>query len=100
MESAESLLRVVGVAITLLMAVLLVGDAGRTLAGRLAATFSLGVTVYMLCSSPGFHMLPPYVHLPALALCVCNPVFFWLLARALFDDGFRLVPAYGLLIVA
>ena len=87
METAESFLRVAGVVITLLMAVLLVRDSGRTLVGRLAATFSLGVATYMVCSSPGFHELPPYVHIPALALCVSNPIFFWLLARALFDDG-------------
>ena len=99
MENAESFLRVAGVVITLLMAMLLVRDSGRTLVGRLAATFSLGVATYMVCSSPGFHELPPYVHVPALALCVSNPIFFWLLARALFDDAFRLVPAHGLIVL-
>ena len=99
METAESFLRVAGIVITLLMAVLLVRDGGRTLVGRLAATFSLGVATYMVCSSPGFHELPPYVHVPALALCVSNPIVFWLLARALFDDGFRIVPAHGLIVI-
>jgi hypothetical protein len=100
MENAESFLRVAGIVITLLMAVLLVRDARRTLVGRLAATFSLGVAAYMVCSSPGFQELPPYVHVPLLTLCVSNPVIFWLLARALFDDSFRLAPAHGLIILA
>jgi AraC-like DNA-binding protein len=100
METAESFLRVAAIVITGLMALLLVRDAGQTLVGRLAATFSLGVAAYMICSSSTFHTLSPSVHLPILALCVSNPVLFWLLARALFDDGFRLVPAHGVIVVA
>lgn len=100
MESIETLLRTAGIVIAMLVAVLLLRDAGRTLVGRLGALFSLGVAAYLVCSSPGFHGLSPYIHLPTLALCVGNPVFFWLLARALFDDEFRLLPAHGLLMVA
>jgi hypothetical protein len=100
METAENFLRMAAIVVTLLMAVLLLRDAGRGLVGRLAAAFSLGVAAYMICSSSTFHTLSPYVHLPILALCVSNPVLFWLLARALFDDSFRLVPAHGLIVVA
>jgi hypothetical protein len=100
METAESFLRVAGIVVTLLMAVLLLRDAGRSLVGRLAAIFSVGVAAYLVCSSSTFHTLSPSVHLPILALCVSNPVLFWLLARALFDDGFRLVPAHGLIVLA
>lgn len=100
MESAESFLRVAGIVVTLLMAVLLLRDAGRGLVGRLGALFSLGVASYLVCSAPGFHELSPFIHLPLLALCVSNPVFFWLLARALFDDAFRLAPVHGLLVIA
>lgn len=100
MEDIEGLLRTAGIVVTLLMAVLLLRDAGRGLAGRLAALFSLGVASYLVCSAPGFHELSPFIHLPLLTLCISNPVFFWLLARALFDDTFRLVPAHGALIAA
>jgi AraC-like DNA-binding protein len=100
MENAESFLRAAGIVITMLMAVLLLRDAGRSLVGRLGALFSLGVASYLVCSAPGFHELSSFIHLPLLTLCVSNPVFFWLLARALFDDAFRLAPAYGLLVVA
>jgi AraC-like DNA-binding protein len=100
METAESFLRVAGIVVTLLMAVLLLRDAGRSLVGRLAAVFSVGVAAYLVCSSSTFHSLSPSIHLPILALCVNNPVLFWLLARALFDDGFRIAPAHGLIVVA
>jgi AraC-like DNA-binding protein len=100
METAESFLRVGVIVLTGLMALLLMRDAGQTLVGRLAAAFSLGVAAYMVCSSSTFHTHSPNVHLPILALCVTNPVLFWLLARALFDDGFRLVPAHGLIVAA
>jgi AraC-like DNA-binding protein len=100
MDSAEILLRAAGITVTLLMAVLLLRDAGRSLVGRLAAVFSIGVASYLLCSAPAFQQLPAFVHFPVLVLCVTNPVLFWLLARALFDDGFRLQPIHGALVAA
>jgi AraC-like DNA-binding protein len=99
MEDIESLMRTAGIVVVLLMAVLLLRDAGRGLVGGLGALFSLGVSSYLVCSAPGFRELSPFIHLPLLTLCVSNPVFFWLLARALFDDAFRLAPVHGLLVV-
>src|SRR5262245_27848901 len=100
METIDTLLRAAGITVTLLMTALLLRDAGRSLVGWLAAIFSLGVASYLLCSAPAFHDLPAFIHLPVLVLCVANPVFFWLLARALFDDGFRLRPEHGALLAA
>jgi hypothetical protein len=40
------------------------------LVGKLAATFSLGVIAYMVCSSPDFRELPPFVDVSALTLCL------------------------------
>jgi AraC-like DNA-binding protein len=100
MESADVVLRAAGMTVTLMMVILFLRDAGRSLVGRLAAIFSLGVASYLLCSSAAFHALPVPIQMPVLALCVANPVLFWLLARALFDDGFRLVPLHGVLMVA
>lgn len=100
MEHIELAVRGGGILLTLLMAVLLLRDAGRTVVGRLAALFSVGVGAYLVCSAPGFHELAPIIHFPLLVLCVSNPVLFWLLARALFDDAFRLRPAYSLYVVA
>jgi AraC-like DNA-binding protein len=100
METVESFLRVAVVVLTGLMALLLLRDAGRTLAGRLAAVFSLGVGAYMVCSSAACHALTPSLRIPILALCVSNPVLFWMLARALFEDGFRIAPAHIILVAA
>ena len=95
MEDIESLMRTAGIVVVLLMAVLLLRDAGRGLVGGLGALFSLGVSSYLVCSASGFRELSPFIHLPLLTLCVSNPVFFWLLSRALFDLGFGFIGPFN-----
>lgn len=79
-------LRAAAVALFVLWAVLLWRDARE----RVGSVFALGVASYAICSAPDF-MAPTGFgwRLPVLALCVGNPVMFWLFARRLFDDGFK-----------
>jgi AraC-like DNA-binding protein len=76
-------------ALLLLLAAVLLRDAVRTVSGRLGVAFTIGTAAYVVCSAGGFAPRAHYWHLPILALCVGNPVVFWLFARSLFEDGFR-----------
>jgi AraC-like DNA-binding protein len=59
-------------------------------AARLGAAFALGSAAFSLCSQPGLHAVLGPAAVPVLALAAGNNLVFWLFARALFDDGFRL----------
>src|SRR5262249_9611266 len=56
------------------------------LAARLGALFCASVTAFVVTSAPIRLGIIAY---PLTALCVAKPVLFWLFARALFDEGFR-----------
>jgi len=65
-------------------------------AAWLGALLATGAAAYAVCSSPGRHGdLSPWFA-PVLALCAGNAAIFWLFARALFDDSFRLKPWHAL----
>src|ERR1700738_1396031 len=74
----------------LLLAALLFRDFRAIAAGRLAIAFALGAAAPALPASFGF--APPTTSWQAvlIALSTGNAVVFWLFARALFDDGFKL----------
>ena len=95
MELLDHLLRFAALAQVLFLAGLLVKDGRSGLVGRLGALFSLGVAAYLVCSSPDLGGGLRMWGFPILLLCIGNPVFFWLFARALFDDEFRLSPMHG-----
>jgi AraC-like DNA-binding protein len=80
------------VALLLLTAGALWRDYGRLVSARLGALFALGSAAYAICSSIGLQGRPHAWAFPLLALSAGNNVVFWLLASALFDDGFRLRP--------
>ncbi len=61
-------------------------------AAWLGALLAVGAAAYAICSSPGPHGDPPLWFAPVLVLCTGNAAVFWLFARALFDDSFRLKP--------
>jgi AraC-like DNA-binding protein len=86
MMSLDLGLRGAAIALFLLWAALLLRDAR----GRIGAAFALGVASYAICSAPGF-VVPTEIdwRLPVLALCIANPMMFWLFARHLFEDGFQ-----------
>jgi AraC-like DNA-binding protein len=80
------------VALLLLTAGLLVRAHGRLLSARLGILFMIGSSAYTICSAAGLQGTPHPWAFPLLALSSGNNVVFWLLASALFDDGFRLRP--------
>jgi AraC-like DNA-binding protein len=74
-------------ALALLLAGAILRDFGRSTAARLGAAFAVGTAAYAMSSATGFH--PSAWTFPIVALSAGNNVVFWLLASALFDDGFR-----------
>lgn len=91
------LLRAALATLLLLSAGLLWRDQGRAIAARLGSACALGVAAYALVVLPGTAgpATPSPWLAPVAALTTGNAVVFWLLARALFEDGFRLRPWHG-----
>jgi AraC-like DNA-binding protein len=85
------------VALLLLTAGMLVRDHARLVSARLGALFAVGTCAYAICSAAGMQGQPHPWAFPLLALSSGNNVVFWLLASALFDDGFRLRPWHAAL---
>jgi len=71
-------------------------DHARSSAGRLGGALAIGVAAYALQSSDGFMGWPTGVRLPLALLSTGNVVVFWLFARTVFDDDFRLRPRHAL----
>ncbi len=92
----DSLLRGAGVGIALLICAHQASMALQVRAAALGALFSLGASAYLICSAPWFGSLPGVVFVPLVMLCLLNPFLFWLFARSLFDDVFRLSRLEGL----
>ena len=88
-------LRGAGIALLLIVAVATLRRAEGRQAGWLGALLAVGAAAYTVCSSPGPHD-PPVWFAPVLMLCTGNAAVFWLFARALFDDSFRLKPWHAL----
>jgi AraC-like DNA-binding protein len=80
------------VALVLFLGALMGRDHRRTVTGRLLVALLIGVVAYVLQSSPAFWSWPPPVRVPLALLSTGNVVVFWLFARAVFDDHFRLRP--------
>lgn len=75
-------------ALVLLLAAAILREFGRSTAAQLGAAFAVGTAAYAVSSAAGFR--PSLWTFPIVALSAGNNVVFWLLAAALFDDGFRL----------
>jgi AraC-like DNA-binding protein len=74
----------------LLLAALLVRDFRAVAAGRVAACFALGSAAHAMTATAGFAPPVTPLHAALIAVSTGNVVVFWLFARALFDDAFRL----------
>ena len=99
--SADLVLRMAGVVMLAFIAIVWWRDLRGHLAGPLVALFSFGVASYLLC--PLLHRSWQFglIELPFFFGCFGGAVFFWLMSRALFDDGFRLrIWHAGLLVFA
>jgi len=79
-----------GIGIALLLCVHQAMMARKIRAAAMGVLFGLGAAGYLICSALWFESLPPAIFTPLVVLCMLNPFFFWLFARALFDDGFRI----------
>ncbi len=90
-------LRAASVAMLLVLTVAMLRDVGHTPGGRLAAGFALGSVAHTVTLGVGTTQALALWHPPLIALSTGNVVVFWLFARALFDDAFRLRPWHGLL---
>ena len=86
----DTLLRGAGAGIALLLCAKFMARGLTNSLNRYGMLFGLGAASYLFCSGPWFMALPIAIHAPILLLCIFNPLFFWLFARALFDDEFRL----------
>ena len=80
------------VTLLLLTAGMLARDYRGLLAARLGVLFAVGTSAYAICSAAGMEGQSHPWAFPLIALASGNNVVFWLLASALFDDGFRLRP--------
>ncbi len=73
-----------------LLAALVLRDFSANAAGRLAAAFALGSAAHALTATSGFATPVTPWHAVLIAVSTGNVVVFWLFARALFDDAFKL----------
>ncbi len=83
------------VLLLLFLAAVLLRDHGRSTAARIGALFAVGVAAYVVEAATGFAWPPAAWQAPMLALAAGNAVMFWIFARALFDDEFKLRGWHG-----
>ncbi len=85
----DTLVRGAGIGIALTLCLRQIMIAFRVRAAIFGVLFGLGIAGYLVCSALWFATLPRTVFVPFVILCMMNPLLFWLFARALFDDDFR-----------
>ncbi|MGA7997274.1 MAG: helix-turn-helix domain-containing protein [Bradyrhizobium sp.] len=73
----------------LLLAALLLRDFRTVAAGRLGSAFALGSAAHAATAASGFTLPVTPWHAALIAISTGNVVVFWLFARALFDDAFK-----------
>jgi AraC-like DNA-binding protein len=93
-------LRAATIALLLMLAAVLFRDFSNTVAGRLAVALTLGLAAHAATSAFGVASPVSIWHAPLIAVSTGTVVVFWLFARALFDDAFRLRWWYGLIWLA
>jgi AraC-like DNA-binding protein len=89
-------LRGAAIALLLIVAIATLRRAQGRPAAWLGALLAVGAAAYVICWSPGPHDDTPLWFAPVLMMCTGNAAIFWLFARALFDDSFRLKPWHAL----
>jgi AraC-like DNA-binding protein len=92
-------LRSASVALLFVLGATLLRDFRGAVGGRLAVAFALGSAAHAATCGIGATHFSTW-HAPLIALSTGNAVVFWLFARALFDDAFRLRWWHGLIWVA
>jgi AraC-like DNA-binding protein len=89
MSTLEAALRGGTVAILLLIVFLVARDLRTSRLSRYSALLFLGTAAFVIDSAPGFWTLDIRLKIPIHILCIATPAVFWIMAAALFDDGFR-----------
>lgn len=89
---AEIVLRTAAVMVLLALAGLIAGSPRRNHTPWLGALFALAVTAFVLTSAGNAANWLGIWFYPLTALCVAKSAFFWLFARGLFSDRFRVGP--------
>lgn len=98
MSYPEIILRTAAVLVLLTLAGLMLGVRRRDHTPRLGALLAAAVAAFVVTSVPGAAAwLGPWVY-PLTALCVAKAAFFWLFARGLFADNFRIQPKHAAII--
>src|SRR5581483_1600722 len=88
--TVELALRAATIALLLVLAASLFRDFRSSVAGRLAVALTLGLAAHAATAKIGVSSPLSTWHAPLIALSTGTVVVFWLVARALLDDGFRL----------
>ncbi len=86
----DAIIRGAGIGIALLLCLLMLRRGMVDRNSLFGGLFGLGVASYLICSSAWFWDIGLILRGPILLFCLFNPLLFWLFARALFDDEFRL----------
>jgi len=94
LETIDIVLRTVAVMAAVLLAVLLVATRRNRPAAVPGACFSLAVAAFFVTSGQGSAAALGAWSYPLTALCVTKAAWFWLFARALFNDDARLGAAH------
>lgn len=90
LETIDIVFRTVAVMAAVLLAGLLLTAGRRRPAGMPGALFCLAVAAFFLTSGPGSAVFLGSWRYPLTALCVTKAAWFWLFARALFNDSAQL----------
>ena len=83
-----------------LLALLIFRQSRSHTPARLAVAFAISLSAYLVCSALFWSDLPRGLQAFLLFGCLANPLIFWLLARSIFEDGFRLGWRHTLLLAA
>lgn len=94
LDSIDIVFRTVAVMAAMLLAGLLLTTGRRRSAALPGALFCLAVAAFFVTSGPGVAAALGAWGYPLTALCVTKAVWFWLFARALFNDDARLDPRH------
>ncbi len=98
MAIPEIILRTAAVLVLLTLAGLMLCSRRRDHTTWLGALVALAVASFVVTSASGASARLGAWAYPLTALCVAKAAFFWLFARGLFSDEFRIRPAHGAVI--
>ncbi len=90
MSVTELVLRMASVTLLAFVAILWLRDSRGNLVGPMGALFCFAIASYLLCPPLYRHWQLGVLEAPFFFGCYGAAVFFWLMSRAIFDDGFRL----------